>query len=293
MSSPPILTYPNLRETFQRSLPILEQHGIGSRNVRRSAYLKFLEDWHADQLHSYDPDDVTQLLRELHEIAFVLETFVTNKLPLPGPLLRAAFEGSPLPFHDPERDKSRNYMLHLHVAIYFLRLGYDVALDRECDVVAGRGKKRFFVECKRLYSERKVCARAKEAYHQVLKRLAAAGNSRRDRGIVWLDPSPIMLRHCQFYMAFTRTGALQAARYDLIEFRRRFIGSCSLPQDKRVAALVLQMVWPSRSGLDAPITTGFTSLVTPGHPRPGFLQQFFLKRFFHQLFALDANSALS
>ena len=277
----------NLRETFQGLMPLLDAYGVDARNVRRQAYLRFLEDWKADRLSSYDQAEVVRLMRELHEVVFVLDTLATNKIAVPNKLIRASFEGHPTPLNDPESDRSRNYILELRVAIYFLRLGYTVLLDQDCDVVAEREGRRFFIECKRLYSENKVHDRTKEAFVQVLRRLASAEKGKQDRAIVWVDPSPIILKYCPFYMAATKVAALQAARYDLLEFQRRYLPRPRLPQDRRVIALILQMVWPSRCSLDQAINTGFTALVTPGHENLSGTDAIFVRKLFDQLFELD------
>lgn len=278
---------PNIRETFENLLPILDQHGVDARNVRRQTYSKFLDDWKANRLESYEPSSVTQLMREVLEVVFVLDTFTNNSFPIPTRLVQAAFGGGPLTLNDPEADRARNFMLELRVAIYFLRFGFAVLLDQDCDVIAERGGKRFFIECKRLYSENKVQNRVKEAFSQLAKRLNSADPDHDNRGIAWFDPTPIILRYCPFYMAATKLAALQAARVDLLEFQRRNIDLRAAPNDARVIALVFQMVFPSRCSLDESLMTGFTSLVLPGNPSLTDDDERFVTKLFDDLFELD------
>ena len=285
----PYTHFPNIRDIFIQLLPLLDEHGIGPQNIRRRAYVKYLEDRKKGRIADYKLEMALLLMREIHEIIFVLDTFVTNNIPIPGRLLRAAFSGHPIQSSDPQGDRSRNYMLHLRAATYFLNIGYAIILDDQCDVVAEKGGKRYFVECKRLYSEKKVMDRVKEAYSQLTRRLDTSPLSKRrmTRGIVWVDPSPILLRKCRFYMAATRTGASLAARHDLVEFHKRFIRLESFHTDKRVLALILQMIWASQASMDDSTHTGFTCFATPGQARIGLIEEFRFRRLIPHLLSPD------
>jgi hypothetical protein len=281
--------FPDAGDAFRRLLPFLDAHGVTHVNVRRIAYLRFLDDLQARRLDHLDARQASELMREVHEVVFVLETVVKNSLKVPTELVKAAFDGDPTQSYEPDRDRGRNYMLSMRAAIYFMRLKYDVILDEYCDVIAEDKNNRYFIECKRLYSESKVERRISEAYKQLDARLERTSDRKTQWGIAWVDPSPIILQHCRFYMAATREGARQAARYDLIQFSRRFIDRRKLPADRRIMSLVLQMVWPSCTALDSPVTSGFTSLVTPGHANMGFFEHRRAKRLWYGLFDLESS----
>jgi len=281
--------FPDTGDVLRRLLPFLDANGVTHANKRRIAYLRFLDDWQARRLDHLDARQASELMREIHEIVFVLETLVTNSLNIPKKLVQAAFDGDPTQSYEPDQDRGRNYMLNMRAAIYFIRLKYDVILDEHCDVIAEDKKNRYFIECKRLYSESKVETRISEAYKQLDARLERKSGGKKQWGIAWVDPSAIILQHCRFYMAATRQGARQAARYDLIQFSKRFIDRRMLAADRRIMSLVLQMVWPSCTALDSPVTSGFTSLVTPGHANMGFFEHWRAKRLWYGLFDLESS----
>lgn len=279
-----------LAGAFRDLLPYLETHGVGRSNVRIQSYLRFLDDFDRDNLKSYG-ESVMPYLRELHEIAFALQIYRDNKIQLPEHVLRAAFAGPTLESGDPEKDRSRNIMVHLRVGFYFMLAGYSVELDQECDVVATGQGVRFVIECKRLYSEKKVRTRLLEAQSQLGRRFDQYSDGIECRGIVWLDPSPIILRGFNYYMAYSRASALQAARFDLLEFRTQELSRCQYSVDPRVLAVVCQMVWPYRASMNGGISTGFTSIITPTRQLPPDDDKK-VKAFFDSLFDLEKAAAL-
>lgn len=230
-------------------------------------------------------------LRELHEIVFALSLYRSNNVSLPESVVRAAFAGSALQSGDAETDRSRNIMVHLRVAFYFKLAGYSVELDQDCDVVATGDGVRFLIECKRLYSEKKACTRFREAQVQLGRRFDQYDDGMESRGIVWLDPSPIILQRFNYYMAYSKVSALQAARFDLIEFRNQVLANCSVTGDSRVLAYVCQMVWPYRASMDGGISTGFTSIISPMRQLPPEDDQK-VKAFFESLFSLEKATSL-
>lgn len=147
------------------------------------------------------------------------------------------------------------------------------------------------MECKRLYSEKKACSRIKEAQNQLGRRFEQYKDGLEPRGIVWLDPSPIILRGFNYYMAYSRVSALQAARFDLIEFRSQVLAACAAPADSRVLAHVCQMVWPYRASMTAAISTGFTSIISPANEL-GEEDDRRVKQFFDSLFNLEKAASL-
>lgn len=279
-----------LAATFRELLPFLEGHGVGTSNMRVQAYLRFLDHFERDDLQAYG-EYVMPYLRELHEINFALRVYRDNKIALPESVVKAAFAGPALQSGDAETDRSRNIMVHLRVAFYFMLAGYAVELDQDCDVVATANGVRFLIECKRLYSEKKACVRFREARDQLSRRFESFSDGIQCRGIVWLDPSPIILREFNYYMAYSSVSALQAARFDLLEFRSNVLEGCWGGADPRVLACVCQMVWPYRASMTGGISTGFTSVVTAMHDlAPEDDQK--VKAFFDSLFDLEKASAI-
>ncbi|EIJ36954.1 hypothetical protein [Thiothrix nivea] len=288
MREPLPLIYPKVKVTFSEIIHFLENHGISKNNIRIREYQRFIkhmDDGDVDQ--HYEREQIIFLWRELHEVLFVFDTILKNNIPLPSDLIKKSLEGQPLPTGNAEKDKSRNYLLELRASIYFLRLGYQIHMSSDCDIIAENKKDIYFIECKRLYSIKKVDLRITEAYEQLQKRFDDINTKKNKRGIIWADPSPIMLRDVFMYSAFSRGGAQQAVRYDLLEFSKRYITKSSQYTDKRIFSIVLQMVWPSYTGSKDGIVTGFTSFVMPLHKKIGFFNMVRTKSLFDELFKIE------
>jgi hypothetical protein len=259
---------PNIRAAFDAITDFVEDRGVSKSNVRVATYRDFLDRLSSDNIENIEPEKATKLWREIHEIVFVISVFKENGIEPPPELLVRAFNGKPL--EEYVHQEGRNFFLQLRAAIYFLRVGYTIALDTDCDVVAVRGRERIFVECKRLYSEENARDRVRKCYQQLEKRLQEADRKRRNRGLAWIDPSPAMQKHYFLYTAYSEAGAREAARMDLVCFWKRWIAKAYSGSEKRIFALILQMVWPSWIAGGGGIRTGFTSYLVPGHAKTSF-----------------------
>lgn len=277
-------SHPKTRETFESVVEYLMTHGVKSNNVRIKAYREFLEQISNDTYVKTDMLEAPRLWREIHEILFVITTFIKNQIAPPVELLVRAFDGKPL--EEYTHTEGRNFFLELRAAIYFLRAGYGVTLNEQCDIVATRGRNRIFIECKRIYSEQKTRERVQKCYQQLDQRLLHADKEFRNYGVAWIDPSPAMQKHHFVYTAYSERGARKAAGVDLMEFWKQWINRLSHGNDKRIFAMVLQIVWPGWvSGVG--IRTGFTSLVVPGHKDIGFFGMMRVRRFMDEIMKLD------
>jgi len=253
---------PNLRDSLHSVAEFVFSLGVNRSNVRIQAYRKFL-DAISDDDSSLDPIISMRLWREIHEFTWVLTVFMDNKFKPPTELLKRSLDGKPLEEYQDEA--GRNFFLQLRAAIYFLRVGYKIELTSDCDVVAIRNRDRIFIECKRLYSEKKARDRVRQCYQQLETRLACADRRYKNLGLAWVDPSPAMQKHYFVYTAYSEAGARHAARTDLSVFSKQWIAGAYEGNEKRIFAMILQMVWPSWVAGTAGVLTGFTSLVIPGH----------------------------
>jgi len=283
-----LVDQPNLALQLQSLLPFFAEHDIGPNNMRLRAYRDFAEDLATGASASYEAAHFAALHKELHELTFVFTTLRQMKAAIPSELLRKCFTGEAIATGDPESDRGRTYLLQLRAALYFLLANYSILLDQECDLIAQRGRVRFFVECKRLYSVRKVCLRLREASNQIVSRFKTAPRFRGlSRGIAWLDPSPILQQHFDIYSTYSRAGAGDAARRDLFEFHRTSVVPCRRVDDKRIIGLVLQYLWPSLTRRDEPVVTGFTTLVLPSNREIGLLDSWRMGRLYRSFLPLN------
>lgn len=275
----------DLRESFRAVTEFVYSLGINPSNVRIKAYQEFLEAIFSDKDDSYEPIQATRLWREIFELVFVIESFKDNDIPIPIDLLKRSFDGKPL--EDYEDESGRNFFLQLRAAIYFLRVGYRIELSNDCDVVAIRKRNRIFIECKRLYSEKKARDRVNKCYKQLEARLASADGHYKNLGLAWVDPSPAMQKNYFVYTAYSQAGAKHAARMDLVFFWRQWIAKAYQGNEKRIFALILQMVWPSLVAGSNEMLTGFTSYVLPGHGKTSFWGLWKARRLLNEIMSIE------
>ncbi len=283
-AEPNLTTLPDLRESFHAVEKYAYSLGVNQSNVRIQAYNNFLEAISSGEDQSYDPVRAARLWREIHELTFVMMAFKNNDIVPPIDLLRRSFDGKPL--EEYEDESGRNFFLQLRAAIYFLRVGYTIELSSDCDVVAIRKRDRIFVECKRLYSERKARDRLNSCYQQLEKWLGSADRRYNNLGLAWIDPSPAMQKNYFVYTAYSWTGARDAARTDLATFWRQWMAKPYDGNERRIFALVLQMVWPSLVASTTEIITGFTSYVLP-HRKTGICRLIKARRMFHEMMSIE------
>lgn len=253
--------YPDSRSRLAELLPFLYSQGISKNNIRLLGYMNFLERF--DRKQTNDGTEVARYWREINEVIFVIRKLRLNPKGFPNALIVKCFEGQELVNGTPENDRGRNYMLEARAAIYFLNRGYDISLETECDVVARSKETTYYIECKRLYSESKVRLRRAEAYDQIIKRFSDEDDQKNKRGIIWIDPSAIILKSCLMYVTGSEVAAIAAARADLIYFAEKHLGDIPGQDDTRMLGMVTQMVFPAHIGEKEGVLTGFTNIFSP------------------------------
>ena len=275
---------PNLRDSLHSVAEFVFSLGVNRSNVRIQEYRKFL-DAISDDDSSLDPIIATRLWREVHEFTWVLTVFMENNFEPPTELLKRSLDGKPLEEYQDEA--GRNFFLQLRAAIYFLRVGYKIELTSDCDVVAIRNRDRIFIECKRLYSEKRARDRVRQCYQQLETRLACADRRYKNFGLAWVDPSPAMQKHYFVYTAYSEAGARHAAMTDLSFFCQQWIARTYEGNERRIFAMILQMVWPSWVAGAAGVRTGFTSYVVPGHRKTSFLGLWKYRKLLDEILSIE------
>ncbi len=273
----------SMEKSLEESCHYLLAQGVNKGNIRLKAYRNFLNSLKNGH-QQFEPVVCAKLVRDIHELIWVISFITSNRIEIPSILFQQSLDGDPLEKY--ESDKGRNYFLEIRASAYFLRLGYSVTLLQDCDVVATRNKRRIFVECKRLYSERKVRDRVKECYKQLDKRLTQADQQYKNVGLAWIDPSPVMQKNFFAYCAYSPCGIRYAARMDLSSFWELYLCQSLKGMNKRIFATVLQMVSPSWVGLSSSMQTTFTSYVIP-NGRSGFWNALRARRLLDEIFELE------
>lgn len=285
---PTTVTHNDPEVSIDLAMPMLKEAGVGSSNVRLKEYREFLAQCKDNVLDNSDRERNITLWREVNELAFILDVFRKNQEAMPAGLLKKALSGNVLNSNNPEKDRSRNYLLELRAAVYFLASGFRVQLEGASDLVVFDRRRKYFVECKRIYSKNKIKERIKEAATQAVIQLDGKSASRGDRAILWIDLSPILLRACPVYHTYSRDSARDAARRDLMTILKGNLNEKHNVVDKRIKALVAQVLWASNCQDGTRITTGFTTIVFPPSNRVGLLDMFFLRKLFDRVLKVDS-----
>lgn len=262
--------------TFQSIKIWLKKNGLSVSTGRLFQYDQFLNYIQAlpkDEKPKYNMLELALFYREISELAFVFSRFVEMEADLTYDILKIIFRGHALPTEVPEVEKCRNYLLQLRAAAYFMDAGFQVQVSTDADVIAKKGGKVYYIECKRIYSLSQVDKRLSEIAKQLSTRFGNHKDDCEAFGIGWIDPTPILVRNFGMYAANTRIACQTAARIDL----DIFIGHCpfeKLLKHSGIIAAVFQTIWPSVcSDEEGPISIGFTSLIQPLVPKSEFQQK--------------------
>ena len=201
----PFLPASSLQDDLHELVRALDELGLGLSGSRLSRYRKALE-VQPQNLEDYYSvfkgieikrmksiaDFEVYLLREVHELQFILQGVKTKRIHGLEPRLSEIFKGSDFSFQDKNK-KARNSQFELSIATYFAIGGYSVDLSSETDVIARKGRTTIFIECKRVSSKAQLSKRFDEAIEQLNTRLPKQGFLNRSYGAVFIDISQLTL----------------------------------------------------------------------------------------------------
>lgn len=277
----------NALEEFDQMCAYLGAHGINTNaNEKLRAYREFLylfRDARRDEkTATYNP----LMWREFHEFAFAMSFYIDNGISIPEKILKEITKGRVTFSSDDISDQSKNYLLQLRAMAYFIKIGCKPHFDDDCDVVAEKGNQVFFVECKRVYSERKLRVRIREAAKQLRDRMSGDWFARkRKHGVIWIDPTDIVNSGFLFYPCYSLDALKQAMRWEILELVKHIKQSEIREIDRGIKHLVSQIIYPAFSQkLGQPLTL-FSTVVNPIDK--SLLNIWRGRSLFHQLLNVD------
>jgi len=147
----------------------IEKRGIKTVNTRIERYIEFLRQASINQ--SINPSDIFKhsttspfrhstdwmlyVLREVHELMWILKG-IKKRVPLGiDDKLKMIVSGRDFAVLD-TNSNSRNTQFELRIASYFCQAGYDVDISTETDIIATSKRQAFYIECKRVGSEKQL-----------------------------------------------------------------------------------------------------------------------------------------
>lgn len=271
---------------FDQICEYMASNGVDKMtNTKLKEYRRFLEAVRDDRIEQEGFFPI--IWREYHEFAFVFGFFIDNRLVLPRSIVKKVMKGRVMELDDTHSDPSKNYMLELRASAYLIKQGFNIILNEQCDVVARRGHRIYFIECKRLYSEARVSARLKEASKQLASRFNDPRFSKhRKEGLIWVDPSAIINPGRYIFPCRSRSAAKQAARAENIDLLQSVLSKYDHTAEKQVSHLVSQLVVPAWFQKELMVATLFSSLVVPIR-RQSIYALWQARKLFHGLFDVD------
>lgn len=255
----------------------LRKIGIDTSNTRISAYIKFLDSYvNNDQLNPSENeqdkktyDEMQYVLREVHELMWIYNGFKNNTPKGSEKLFKIIVGGKDFARDDIDTS-ARNYQLELRIASYFLRAKYEVDLERPTDIVAYSSKDRYFIECKRLSSPKKVDTRIKEAAKQLENKIKKKRFLCKDLGIAVFDVTKLAFPHQGLTWGMTYEHCRDVIQNKLKEIEGTYDFVGPFLKNKNVILVWIQVHMPSLHILKGHPTTRFSSLFLPLIPRAGF-----------------------
>lgn len=273
----PSITLESHLDQLQEIKSWLTKKGFNPSNSRIIHYIKFLELFISND--DFDPknneqdketfDEMLYVLREVHELMWIYNSFKDVYPEGSDELIKRIIGGQAFA-RDDKDTSARNYQFELRIASYFIRANYIVELQHITDVVAKKSKFKFFIECKRLSSPKKIESRIKEAAKQLELKTKKRMLLSKDLGIAVFDVTKIAFPHQGLTFGMTYEHCKDIIQDKLKEISREYDFETPFIKNKNVILVWLQIHIPSLHILNSHPTTRFSSLFIPLVPNSGY-----------------------
>ena len=247
--------------------------GINVKVTRIDRYVRYLEQmnlipeedgsgiFNDPPVHPFKSalDRYMYVLREVHELMWIFNGFRHN--PPKGFEKKFTEIAKGSDFAALDRDStSRNTQFELRIASYFCRNSYSVDISTETDIVATSPHETFFVECKRLSSQKQVDRRKKEAASQLQGRLPPSRLGSKCYGIAAFDVTKLAFEHNGLTWGVTADHSRDVIRDKISEIGSRINFANPVLKSKNNLLVWLQIHIPTLILEPPQPATRFTSL---------------------------------
>lgn len=221
---------PTTEDTLSKLMELsawLMQRGLRTEGGRLAMYIQQYKRF-CEHPPTDDPKDrdyaiiYVQMVREVEELIWTCDAIRHSPPPGCDAILDRALGGSALTKDDTNKQNARDYLFNLRIAAYFARSGFQIAMDQVADVVAMKNGLTFFIECKRLKSEKKVHSRKREALQQLDKRLAPVKHLPGYYGVAAFDVSLVAMQPNVLPAGMSHDAAIDHAAKQFDAFVRRY-----------------------------------------------------------------------
>lgn len=188
----------DMLKQFQEAIEWLQEHKLNAVASRYGRYLDYIDSFYSAE----DPTNadgrekfelLTKSLQECLELVLVKNTFHDEKSSGFKSTLSKVVSGDDHLEHA-QASEPRNFMFELLVAARFKQAGYTIDFDSNTDIIARKNEQTFYIECKRIVSERGYEANLKKAYEQLQKRMPPK-KSDSTLGLIFVDILPFVSKH--------------------------------------------------------------------------------------------------
>jgi hypothetical protein len=257
-------------EKIQSYAVRLEDMGLKTAGTRISTYIKEYKTVFIRK-QSTDPEERRRQLtaytfagREIHELSWILDVMCDS--PPPGflEIMDQVLGGNPLARDDSNELNSRDFQFELRIASYFIRVGYKVDLSQQTDIIARKDGLTFFVECKRIKSQRQVERRIKKAFKQLRLPLTSGVSKSHQFGVVALDISKILHPHLGLSTSDSDSTFAYGVREQISNFRDEYAEVIETNRHPKIIEVWLQVVCPCFNTETNQSSTLFSSLHNSG-----------------------------
>ena len=252
------ITNADLLDDLIDTQKILETQGVSTRNTRIERYTKYIqrvvdegkfegENIFRNSLNNpfeHSSDWYLYVLREVHELTWIIEGIKKHQPKGLKQKLKTIVGGSDFAALD-RKSLSRDTQFELRIASYFCQSGFDVDLSTKTDLIIQNRKSVYFVECKRVATNRALAKRLKEAIKQLKLRMPKRLNRKLCYGIIAIDVTKIAYPHNGLTWAVTNEHSRDLIQDKLKEIANEIDTDTIFVDSKRILEIWLNIHIPS------------------------------------------------
>jgi hypothetical protein len=160
---------------------------------------------------------------------------------------------------------ARNFQFELRIASYFKQQSFQVAINKESDVIATKDDITLIIECKRLYSPSQIDNRIKECYFQLERTINLYPEKQKVFGIAVFDITKITFPHQGISWGFSYGHAKRNIQKQLLSVMRSYDFAQIFNGNENIVAVWVKVHIPSIAFGKIPATR-FSSAIIPLAP---------------------------
>lgn len=175
----------------------IESYGLRSLNTRYTRYVKYIDDFFDMDVKMLLTESgekrfnvMSKAMSECHYIFIIYSVFKNEKSVGFKERLSKVITDPDLLEHNQE-STARNFLFELLTAAYFSDSGYDIDFDSNSDVLAMKNGSTFYIECKKLISQKKLLEKIKRAGKKLENDVPENDGS---HGLIFVDVSNLIFQ---------------------------------------------------------------------------------------------------